>query len=273
MTDAFHDFEHAGWQRAASAYLDTFGHVTLQAVEPLLDAVHAGPNVRLLDIATGPGYVAAAAARRGASVTGVDFAPAMVQQARRLHPDLDFREGDALHLPFEPATFDAAITSFGLLHFDQPERALAEMRRILRPGGRGAFTVWMAPEHTAGFRITLDAIAKHGDTESPAPPGPPFFRFSDPRECERALLAAGFTSPTVTNVPMTWRVSSGEALFAAMATGGVRTSALLNAQSPEARDAIRRAIIAEATSFMHDGELVLPMPCVLACAVAGAQSS
>jgi len=52
MTDAFHAFEHAGWQRAASAYPDTFGQVTLQAVEPLLDAVGAGPGVRLLDIAT-----------------------------------------------------------------------------------------------------------------------------------------------------------------------------------------------------------------------------
>jgi SAM-dependent methyltransferase len=268
MTDAFHAFEHAGWQRAASAYPDTFGPVTLQAVEPLLDAVGAAPGVRLLDIATGPGYVAAAAARRGANVTGVDFAPAMVEHARQLHPGLDIREGDALRLPFEQATFDAAVTSFGLLHFDEPDRALAEMRRVLRPGGRAAFTVWMTPEHAAGFRITLDAIAKHGDTESPAPPGPPFFRFSDPRECERALNEAGFTSPKVIDVPMTWRLPFGEALFEAMVHGGVRTSALLNAQSADARAAIRRAIIAESQSFMRDGAIVLPMPCVLASAVA-----
>ena len=273
MTDAFHAFEHAGWQRAAAAYPDTFGQVTLQAVEPLLDAVNAGPGTRLLDIATGPGYVAAAAARRGANVTGVDFAPAMVEHARQLHPGLDIREGDALQLPFAGATFDAAIISFGILHFDEPERALAEMRRILRPGGRGAFTVWMAPEHTAGFRITLDAIAKYGDTESPAPPGPPFFRFSDPRECERALVDAGFVSPTVIEVPMTWHVPSGDALFEAMATGGVRTSALLNAQSAHARAAIRDAIIAETASYARNGEIVLPMPCVLASAVAATQSS
>ncbi|HTL37604.1 MAG TPA: methyltransferase domain-containing protein [Kofleriaceae bacterium] len=268
MTDAFHAFEHAGWQRAASAYPDTFGQVTLQAVEPLLDAVGAGPGVRLLDIATGPGYVAAAATRRGANATGIDFAPAMVEHARQLHPGLDIREGDALNLPFDAATFDAAVAGFVLLHVDEPERALAEMRRVLRPGGRGAFTVWMAPEHTAGFRITLDAIAKHGDTESPAPPGPPFFRFSDPRECERALLAAGFTSPKVIEVPMTWRLPSGDALFEAMAEGGVRTSALLNAQSPKARAAIRSTMITEVASFIRDAEVVLPMPCVLASAVA-----
>ena len=76
------------------------------------------------------------AAQRGASVTGVDFAPAMVEYARRLHPGLDFREGDANALPFGPATFDAAVASFGLLHFDRPEHALVEMRRVLRPGGR-----------------------------------------------------------------------------------------------------------------------------------------
>src|SRR5512139_4330292 len=114
MTDAFHAFEYAGWQRAASAYPDTFGQVTLQAVEPLLDAVGAGPGVRLLDIATGPGYVAAAAAQRGAQVVALDFARAMVEHARRAHPALDVREGDAEALPLEAASFDAAVVSFGL---------------------------------------------------------------------------------------------------------------------------------------------------------------
>lgn len=268
MTDAFHAFEHAGWQRAASAYPDTFGHVTSQAVEPLLDAVGAAPGVRLLDVATGPGYVAAAAARRGANVTGVDFARAMVEYARGIHPGLDIREGDAMALPFEPATFDAAVTSFGLLHFDRPEHALVEMRRVLRPGGRVAFTVWMPPDRAVGFGMVLDAIAEHGTVASPAPPGPPFFRFSDHAECVRVLEEAGFASPRVVEVPMVWRLPSSDALFDAMASGGVRTAALLNAQPVEARDAIRRALADKTAAYLRDGELVLPMPGVLASAVA-----
>ena len=268
MTNAFHAFEHAGWQRAASAYPDTFGHVTAQAVEPLLDAVGAAAGVRLLDVATGPGYVAAAAARRGATATGIDFAPAMVEYARQLHPGLDIREGDAMALPFEPATFDAAVCAFGLLHFDRPELSLVEMRRVLRVGGRVAFTVWMPPDRAVGFGMILDAIAEHGSVASTAPPGPPFFRFSDVGECERALTDAGFASPTVVEIPMTWRVSSSDALFQAMATGGVRTAALLNAQPVEAQNAIRRALVDKTAAYVRDGEIVLPMPGVLASAVA-----
>ena len=268
MTNAFHAFEHAGWQRAAAAYPDTFGHVTAQAVEPLLDAVGAAPGVRLLDVATGPGYVAAAAARRGASAIGVDFAPAMVEYARSIHPGLDIREGDAMALAFEPATFDAAVAAFGLLHFDRPEHALVEMRRVLRLGGLAAFTVWMPPERAVGFGMVLDAIAAHGTTVTSLPPGPPFFQFSDPKECERAFAGAGFSSVKVVEVPMTWRLPTADALFDAMATGGVRTAALLNAQSPEARNAIRRALAEKTAPYVRDGEIVLPMPGVLASATA-----
>ena len=83
---AFHDFEQTGWERAAEFYGDAFGALTVQAAEALLDAVGTGPGTRLLDVATGPGFVAAAAAARGAEVTGLDFAGAMVREARRRQP-------------------------------------------------------------------------------------------------------------------------------------------------------------------------------------------
>jgi SAM-dependent methyltransferase len=263
--DAFHDFELAGWQRAAAAYPTAFGALTAQATDPLLDAVGARRGVRLLDVATGPGYVAVAAAKRGADVVAIDFASAMVEHVRRAHPALDVREGDAEALPFEPATFEAAVTSFGLLHFARPERALSEMHRVLRPGGRVAFTVWATPERAIGFRIVLDAITAHGNAAAP-PPGPPFFRFSDAGECERALRDAGFESPAVVEVPMTWRLSSPAALFDAMSEGAVRTAAILNAQPPDARVAIRQAIASEVASFVRGGAVEIPMPCVLATA-------
>lgn len=266
MSDEFHDFELAGWQHAAAAYPDAFGGLTAQAIEPMLDAVGAGSGVRVLDVATGPGYVAAAAAKRGADVVAIDFSKAMVEHARRAHPALDIRQGDAEALAFEPGSFAAAVVSFGLLHFARPERALAEIRRVLRPGGRVAFTTWAAPPRTAGFRIVLDAIAQLGTVPSPAPSGPPFFRFSDPGECERALVAAGFTAVAVVEVPMIWHLPAPSALFDAMAEGSVRTGASLNAQPPEARAAIRRAVEAEAARFARDGHVELPMPCVLASA-------
>ena len=104
-TRAFHDFEHAGWEQAAEHYADTFGNLTRQTAEPLLDAVRARAGTRLLDVACGPGFIAAAAARRGAHVTGLDFSRAMIAMAERAHPGVMFREGDAEALPFDPVVF------------------------------------------------------------------------------------------------------------------------------------------------------------------------
>src|SRR3954468_17454855 len=98
--EAFRDFEHRAWQSVVRLSEDYFGELTAQSVEPLLDAVKLQPGEALLDVATGPGYIAAAAAQRGAKSTGLDFSSAMLDQARALHPELYFCEGDAGNLPF-----------------------------------------------------------------------------------------------------------------------------------------------------------------------------
>src|SRR5215212_8404972 len=84
-------FEHAGWEQAAGHYHDWLGDVTAMAIGPLLDAVGATRGIRLLDVATGPGYAAAEAARRGATVVGVDFSAAMVDDATAPFPGVHFR--------------------------------------------------------------------------------------------------------------------------------------------------------------------------------------
>ncbi|MFQ5881227.1 MAG: class I SAM-dependent methyltransferase [Candidatus Methylomirabilales bacterium] len=121
---AFRAFEHAGWEDTTPRYHHSLGGLTTQTIGPLLDAMRVGERVRLLDVATGPGYAAAAAAQRGTDAVGIDFSAAMVAQARQHHPTVEFREGDAEALPFPDERFDAVVINFGLLHFGQPERAL-----------------------------------------------------------------------------------------------------------------------------------------------------
>src|SRR5262245_16170655 len=101
------EFEHAGWQRAAARYDDTFAHATAQFVAPLLDAVEVAPGQHVLDVACGPGHVAAAAAARGAKAQGLDFSAAMVGIARTTYPHVVVTEGDAAALPFPDETFQA----------------------------------------------------------------------------------------------------------------------------------------------------------------------
>jgi ubiquinone/menaquinone biosynthesis C-methylase UbiE len=261
----FREFEHAGWEKLPQRYHDAFSALTTQTIEPLLDAVAAKKETKLLDVATGPGYVAAAAAARGADVVGVDFASAMVAEAHRRYPKVKFQEGDAEALAFSDATFDAVTMNFGLLHLGRPEQAIAEAARVLRPGGKFAFTVWAQPSESRGFGIVLGAIQKHGDMNAPIPAGPPFFRFSDAAECKRVLLEAGFSTPEVKKVPQSWRLETPEALWEFMSGSTVRTGALLRAQTPQALAAIRAEIIASSKSE-------LPMPAVLASATKGSSS-
>jgi SAM-dependent methyltransferase len=263
---AFHDFEQAGWQRAAEYYGDAFGALTIQTASPLLDAVGASAGRPLLDVATGPGFIAGAAAAQGWNVVGLDFSPAMIAEARRRHPALTFREGDAEALPFEAGVFDAVVMNFGLLHLARPDAALAEAHRVLRAGGRYAFTVWAGPDRAVGFGMILRAVEEFGTTNVPLPEGPPFFRFSAPDETRRTLEHAGFANVEVREWPLVWRLPSADALCDALSRGGVRTAAVLRAQTPTALAAIRAAVGRAMESYAKDGGFHVPMPARLASA-------
>jgi ubiquinone/menaquinone biosynthesis C-methylase UbiE len=266
MSDAFKDFERSGWESVVGEYDSGFGALTVQSIEALLDAVGAGPGVHLLDVASGPGYVAAAAARRRVVVTGVDFSTPMVDEAAKRHPDIDFRRGDAEALPFADNGFDAVTMNFGLLHLAHPDQALVEACRVLRPGGRFAFTVWAKPEEAAGFGITLGAVQTHGNLRVPLPEGPPFFRFSEWAECARTLEAAGFVDPQIRKIPQTWRLASADALFEVMENATVRTAGLLACQSAEALRSIRVMMANACRLYQRDSVVELPMPAILAAA-------
>lgn len=232
-------------------------------IDPLLDAAGVGPGTQLLDEATGPGYVAAAAAARGADVVAIDFAVAMVAEAQLRHPDLDVREADVEALPFVDATFDAVVMNFGALHLAQPDLAFAEAFRVLRPGGRFGFTVWSPPEVSVGFAMVLRAIQSHGTMEVPLPPGPSLFRFGDTEESTRSLEEVGFTATTSVVLPLVWQLPGPAAMLEVMQRATVRTAGLLQAQLAPALAAIRDAVMAEAATYTTPNGIAVPMGATL----------
>jgi len=263
---AFHAFELTGWEQAANPYAEYWGKLTGQSAGPLLDAIGVGPGVHMLDVATGPGFVARIAARRGAHVTALDFSSAMVALARQGTNALHVVAADAEALPFGDATFEAVAMNYGMLHLARPEQAMREAFRVLQSGGRFGFTVWAPPDEAVTFGIVLGAIQRLGDPNVAVPPGPPFFRYSDPSTSRQELEAAGFARPELRQVPQTWRLDNAAAAFDAMYQGTARTAGLLRRQTAEELQAIRAAIIDQLESFSVDGGIELPMPAVLAFA-------
>lgn len=267
--EAFRAFEQAGWEdpSVAAKYDDRLSRVTTQSVGALLDAAGVRAGSRVLDVATGAGYAAAAAARRGAEATGVDFSATQLRMARERHPAVRFAHADAEALPFAPESFDAVVNGFGMCHLPNPGRALNEAFRVLKRGGRVAFTVWDMPERAVPLGAFYGAVRAHGSMDVGLPAGPSFFLFSDPEECIRALQDARFVSPSWRRVPQVWRVSAPDEVLEAIREGTVRAAATIRGQSASARAAIEAAVRDAVAVYARGDDYELPMPAMLAAAL------
>jgi SAM-dependent methyltransferase len=217
-----------------------------------------------LDIACGPGHLAVAAVDQGCKATGLDFSAEMINSARQLYPAITFEEGDAQNLSFKDKQFDAAGMNFGILHLDQPDRAVNEVYRVLQSNGTFAATVWDKSDVAVAFSVVLQAVEKYGNTNVPLPPGPPFFKFSDPHEFEQLLARAGFAKITIQKIPMQWHLPKPEELFKAFFYGTPRTGGLLRAQTQVALKDIESAVSTQARKYTSDQGIVVPMGCLLA---------
>jgi len=164
--------------------------MTATAAPRLVKRAGISKGDRLLDVACGTGVVALTAARLGAVVTGLDLTPQLVERAREnaaiMHLEGTFVQGDVEELPFQDATFDAVVSQFGHMFAPRPERAIAEMLRVLKPGGTIAFSTW-PPELYVGRVFALSA--KYAPM--PPPPGvaPPTL-WGDPNVVRERLGAA-----------------------------------------------------------------------------------
>jgi SAM-dependent methyltransferase len=227
---AFKAFEAAGWSARARTYDALMARATALVVEPLLDAAAVGTGTRVLDVGCGIGTLAAAAAARGATVTGVDLAEGMLAEARRRHPGLEFVHGDAEALPFADGAFDVALGAFVVNHLPRPERAAAELSRVAR---RVALAMW-GPEEEVGI-LGLPARAAAG-LAAGVPPGPDSLRFTDAGEL--AALIGG----TVTETKATLHIDDLDELWDGVRGGTVRTAARLEAATPAQLTAARRRL-------------------------------
>lgn len=194
----------ADWTGRAGAWdrwADDLAEVAERFNAPLLEAAGVGAGQEVLDLASGAGEPALEIARRvgpGGRVVATDMVEEMLAGARRRAAaegldNLEFEIADMEDLPFAEASFDRVTCRFGIMFCPQPEVALAEARRVLRPGGRAAYLIWGPMEDTTMFSVLWSAVEETVGSAAESFTYPPF-RLGEPGTLARLMTAAGFTA-------------------------------------------------------------------------------
>nr|WP_236779212.1 class I SAM-dependent methyltransferase [Agromyces seonyuensis] len=225
------------------------------AAPALLDAVGPVPaGGRLLDVGTGTGTVAGAAAARGWAATGSDGAESMLAIARREHQGVEFELGDVLALPNADDSFDAIVGNFSVNHTADPRRAVAELVRVAKPGAPIAFTTWGRPsalvplwqrviDESGAARVPVDRILAELD-------------FQRSEAGLLALLADGGAEP-VEVVEIEWEFAiAPEGLWAAAPAGVAVVGPIYRAADESTRAAMRTAYDRAASELVAEDDLL-----------------
>ena len=270
---AYKKAERDSWNKFSARYTK----VVLPEFRPfgrrLIEIAGVNRGMWVLDVATGPGEPALTIARRvGPSgvVVGVDFSPTMLRRARARARSLGlrnalFREMDAERLAFDDMTFDRVCCRFGLMLMPDAERALAEMRRVLVPGGRIAVAVWSAQSKVNTLGIVRRALERYDAFDPPAG-APDFFRFGKAGAVERALRAAGFRQVRTERLTVEW-VFKGPVEFWDSMKQGPSLRRVLSRVPPTIRRAVKEDVFRALEKFQRHGRLRIPNEAVLALGV------
>ncbi len=242
-------------QKAAWAGFAQFENLTATTAPRLVTFAGVGAGTKVLDVACGTGVVALTAARRGASVTGIDLTPELVARAgdnaRLMSLDVDLREGDAEALPFPDDQFDVVVSQFGHMFAPRPNVAIAQMLRVLRPGGTIAFATW-PPELFVGRMF--DLLGRFGPP-APADVSPPSM-WGDPNVV-RERLGAAVSGISFDRATMRLPSLSVQHYRVFMEHGGPAQRLLsgLDQSDPPSAAALRRELEALTSEYFEDNTI------------------
>ena len=229
----------APWEQAAHMLAPIHLH--------LVDRLEPQPGERWLDLATGSGAVAVLAARAGARTTGVDFAPGLIDAARRNADekglDVRFEVGDVEELPYQDASFDVLSSSMGMIFAPEHSAVAREVARVCKPGGRLGFTAW---KPGTGFSAVTDKYR---------PPPPPDAGDSDDWASEdhvRGVFGETFAL-AFEHVAFRFAAEPGESVWERLTYAVGPFKALAESLEHEERDRLRREVVEYIDSFGEKG--------------------
>jgi ubiquinone/menaquinone biosynthesis C-methylase UbiE len=244
-------------QAWATGDYTVLGVSTVIVSELLCEAVDLRAGQKVLDVATGSGNTALAAARRGGDVTGVDYVPALLERGReraaaeRLH--VTFHAGDAENLPFPDAAFDVVLSTFGVIFAPDQEKAAGELLRVCRPAGKIGLANW-TPDGFSGenFRITASYL-------SPLPGLKPPTRWGT-EDGLHTLFATGITSLQIRRRSVVFRARSAPQYVALTRTYLGPVMQVFESLTREAQMHLQHDLIANIQRFNQSGDETMRVP-------------
>jgi SAM-dependent methyltransferase len=229
------------WGARAEAWSEIQEGQCRPLFEAALAAIAPGPRTRLLDAGCGSGLALQLAAARGATVAGIDASRALLAVACHRVPDADLRIGELEELPYADAAFDVATAFNSVQYAADPGRALAELGRVVRPGGEIAVATWGQPERCE-ITPVLGAV---GPLLPPPPPGAPHegpFALSAPGRLEAFVSAAGLTALRAEEVSCPMIYPDLATALRGQASSGVLVMAERHARQDAVTDALRTSL-------------------------------
>ena len=239
----------------------------------LLERIAPLAGRRVLELGAGTGELAARLADAvgpDGSVLATDVASGMVELLEKrlaAYPNVSVGEVDAAAIDLEPASVDAVVFRMGLMMVVEPERALASIRRVLRPGGTFATAVWGGPHENPWMTTVGMAAMMHGLVQGGPPigPGGPF-SLADPADLEKRVRAAGFADVTVERIESTRHFASVDEHVAMVTALSPGLGDALAAATPEQLAGVRDQVAALTAQFQGPDGLQIPTTALLCVA-------
>ena len=249
-------------------------HATTAVREWMLRELSPRAGDTVLELAAGvgdPGFDAAVLVGERGRVISSDFSPAMLEAARRRGAErglgnVEYRVIDAERIELDAGSVDGVLCRFGYMLMPEPAAALAETRRVLRPGGRATLAVWGPLERNPFFSTIGMSLVEHGHLPPPEPPGPPAFSLGSAPRLTALLDGAGFSGVRTEEVPVCFELPDVEEYLSLVADTSGPLGLVLQGLSEPDREAVRHDVEAPLAAFA--GERGYAIPGVALCAVA-----